>query len=313
MKLNKILSAVLAAGMIFSLAACDGDNGNSDKGNNSGMTKIILPDYDLKKDDYELTISGWLIPSTLNETNVKWINESGISTLFAIGAGDGVQSFYSYDEKAEKTLTLLGNNGVKVYVNPGISDGTAYRKISEFKQSDAVLGICVDEPNKSQMTSMAAQVDWWNQNSDGRNFYSNLFPSFAQVVQKEFDGVYYDYLKFYCDNVLSKLTSGEKWLSADRYPLTYNENGEKCLDDNWLFDVQTLKKVANSYEGLKTNFFIQTMPYGIDEDGNASGAIYGSRDRVPSYEDIRMQEYALMAFGYDGISCFCYASPLIVF
>ena len=55
------------------------------------------------------------------------------------------------------------------------------------------------------------------------------------------------------------------------------------------------------------------MPYGIDEDGNASGAIYGSRDRVPSYEDIRMQEYALMAFGYDGISCFCYASPLIGF
>ena len=313
MKLNKILSAALAAGMIFSLAACGGDNGNSDKGNNSGMTKIILPDYDLKKDEYKLTISGWLIPSTLNETNVKWINESGISTLFAIGAGDGVQSFYSYDEKAEKTLTLLGNNGVKVYVNPGVSDGTAYRKMSEFKQSDAVLGICVDEPNKSQMTSMAAQVDWWNQNSDGRNFYSNLFPSFAQVVQKEFDGVYSDYLKFYCDNVLSKLTSGEKWLSADRYPLTYNENGEKCLDDNWLFDVQTLKKVANSYEGLKTNFFIQTMPYGIDEDGNASGAIYGSRDRVPSYEDIRMQEYALMAFGYDGISCFCYASPLIGF
>ena len=222
MKLNKILSAALAAGMIFSLAACGGDNGNSDKGNNSGMTKIILPDYDLKKDDYELTISGWLIPSTLNESNVKWINESGISTLFAIGAGDGVQSFYSYDEKAEKTLTLLGNNGVKVYVNPGVSDGKAYRKISEFKQSNAVLGICVDEPNKSQMTSMAAQVDWWNQNSDGRNFYSNLFPSFAQVVQKEFDGVYSDYLKFYCDNVLSKLTSGEKWLSADRYPLTYN-------------------------------------------------------------------------------------------
>ena len=313
MKLNKILSAALAAGMIFSLAACGGDNGNSDKGNNSGMTKIILPDYDLKKDDYELTISGWLIPSTLNESNVKWINESGISTLFAIGAGDGVQSFHSYDEKAEKTLTLLGNNGVKVYVNPGVSDGAAYRKISEFKQSDAVLGICVDEPNKSQMTSMAAQVDWWNQNSDGRNFYSNLFPSFAQVVQKEFDGVYSDYLKFYCDNVLSKLTSGEKWLSADRYPLTYNENGEKCLDDNWLFDVQTLAKVAKQYENIKTNFFIQTMPYGIDEDGNASGAIYGSRDRVPTYEDVRMQEYALMAFGYDGISCFCYASPLVGF
>ena len=181
MKLNKILSAALAAGMIFSLAACDGDNGNSDKGNNSGMTKIILPDYDLKKDEYKLTISGWLIPSTLNETNVKWINESGISTLFAIGAGDGVQSFYSYDEKAEKTLTLLGNNGVKVYVNPGVSDGAAYRKISEFKQSDAVLGICVDEPNKSQIDEIAAAVDTFNLANVGKKvLIVNLLPSYGR-------------------------------------------------------------------------------------------------------------------------------------
>ena len=305
MRFNKIISAALAATMVFAATSC-GSKGND-------MTKITLPDYDEHESEYETVISGWLIPGSLNETNVKWINESGISVLFAIGAGDGVQSFYTYNEAAKKTLDLLGNNGVKVYVNPGISDGSAYRKISEFKQNSAVLGICVDEPNKSQITSMAAQTEWWNQNADGRNFYSNLFPSFSQTVQNEFGGDYAAYLNYYCDNVLDNITSGEKWLSADRYPLTYDDKGNKCLDSSWLSDVQILANVAKQRKNYKTNFFIQTMPYGIKEDGSPSGAIYGSRDRVPTYEDVRLQEYALAAFGYDGISCFCYASPLVGF
>ena len=206
---------------------------------------------------------------------------------------------------------MLGSNGVKVYVNTGSRDGASYRKISSFKQNSAVLGMALDEPNKAEITSMAQQVEWWNQNADGRNFYCNLYPSFAQVVQNEFNGDYASYLKYYCDNVLNNLTTGEKWLSADRYPLTYDNDGNKCLDNAWLSDVQILANVAKQYKNVKTNFFIQTMPYGIQEDGSPSGAIYGSRDRVPTYEDIRMQEYALAAFGYDGISLFCYATPLV--
>lgn len=318
MKANKILSAALAVGMLFAVAACDGgvsgneSNGNSNKGSENGMTKIILPDYDLKKDEYELKIGGWLIPPDLNEENVKWITEAGINVMHAVPAGDEATIFFNdYDEKAKKVLDLFGENGIGVYVNTLSREGSSFNKISKFKENKAVLGMSLDEPSKAEINSMAAAVDYYNKNGGNTNFYSNLFPSFAQVVQKEFDGVYSDYLKYYCDNVLSKLTVGEKWLSADRYPLTYNDNGEKILDDNWLFDIQTLKKVADGYEGVKTNFFIQTMPYGIDEDGNPTAGKYGSRDRVPTYEDVRMQEYALMAFGYDGISLFCYGTPTV--
>ena len=307
MKSKKIISAVAALAIVFAATSCGG------RGNDSNMNKITLPNYDEYETEYETVISGWLIPSSLNETNVKWIKEAGVSALFACGAGDVVLSFPTYDQKAKAALDLLGSNGVKVYVNTGSRDGASYQKISSFKQNSAVLGMALDEPSKAEITSMAQQVEWWNQNADGRNFYCNLYPSFAQVVQNEFNGDYASYLKYYCDNVLNNLTTGEKWLSADRYPLTYDNDGNKCLDNAWLSDVQILANVAKQYKNVKTNFFIQTMPYGIKEDGSPNGAIYGSRDRIPTYEDIRMQEYALAAFGYDGISLFCYATPLVGF
>ena len=307
MKSKKIISAVAALAIVFAATSCGGT------GNDSNMNKITLPNYDEYEAEYETVISGWLIPSSLNETNVKWIKEAGVSALFACGAGDVVLSFPTYDQKAKAALDLLGSNGVKVYVNTGSRDGASYQKISSFKQNSAVLGMALDEPSKAEITSMAQQVEWWNQNADGRNFYCNLYPSFAQVVQSEFNGDYASYLKYYCDNVLNNLTTGEKWLSADRYPLTYDNDGNKCLDNAWLSDVQILANVAKQYKNVKTNFFIQTMPYGIKEDGSPNGAIYGSRDRIPTYEDIRMQEYALAAFGYDGISLFCYATPLVGF
>ena len=307
MKSKKIISAVAALAIVFAATSCGG------RGNDSNMNKITLPNYDEYETEYETVISGWLIPSSLNETNVKWIKEAGVSALFACGAGDVVLSFPTYDQKAKAALDLLGSNGVKVYVNTGSRDGASYQKISSFKQNSAVLGMALDEPSKAEITSMAQQVEWWNQNADGRNFYCNLYPSFAQVVQNEFNGDYASYLRYYCDNVLNNLTTGEKWLSADRYPLTYDNDGNKCLDNAWLSDVQILANVAKQYKNVKTNFFIQTMPYGIKEDGSPNGAIYGSRDRIPTYEDIRMQEYALAAFGYDGISLFCYATPLVGF
>lgn len=120
-------------------------------------------------------------------------------------------------------------------------------------------------------------------------------------------GHYRDYLTYYCDNVLEKL-SGEKWLSADRYPLTFDVKGDPALDVGWLQDVEAVAEVAREYEGIKTNFFIQTMPYG--GESLPAGQI-GSRARIPTYEDVRLQEYALMAFGFDGISLFCYASPAV--
>ena len=308
MKIKKIISAVAALTIAVAASSCTGDS------TGDSIKKITLPDYDAYESEYQTVISGWLIPSSLNEDNVKWITEAGISVMHAIDSGKNASLFFTdYTDDAKEKLDLLNENGIKVYINTNSRDGSSYRKIENFKQSEAVLGMSLDEPNMAEISSMAAQVAWWNQNSDGRIFYCNLYPSFSRVVQNEFSGNYASYLNYYCENVLDNLTAGEKWLSADRYPLTYDDDGNKCLDSAWLSDIQILKNTAKSRKGVKTNFFIQTMPYGINEDGSPSGAIFNSRDRVPSYEDIRMQEYSLAAFGYDGISLFCYGTPAIGF
>jgi len=269
-----------------------------------------------------LIVSGWLIPKNLNSSNAAFIKEAGLDVLFAVAAGDENTTYFNgYDATAKEILDILYANGVKVYINTldgkgadGNRSAVGFQKIAQF-QHEAVLGMVLDEPNKTEIDNIAKQVDFYNANAKGKNLYVNLFPSYAQPIQ-EFEGnttaeKYKAYLKYFCDNVLSKLTTGEKWLSVDRYPLTYDANGNKCLDTGWLADVQAVVEIAKQYKGIKTNFFIQTMPYGTNSDGESLGAVEGSRDRIPTVEDIRLQEMALMAFGFDGISMFCYATPLI--
>ena len=284
--------------------------------NASSIQKIILPDYDSKKNEYGIDISGWLIPKNISTADVDWITEAGINIMHAVAAGDSETLFFpEYNDEAKAKLNFFRDKGIQIYVNTCSRDAASFQKISSFGKHDGVIGMSYDEPTKAEIDEIAKYVDYFNRNGNGKNMLVNLFPSFASSVKSDF-GKWYNttqqkyelYLQYYCDNVLSKLTSGEKWLSADRYLLTYDKNGNKCIDSGWLADVQSIAKVAKNY-GAKTNFFIQTMPFGAT-NGVATGAKEGSRDRVPTYNDIRLQQYALMAFGYDGISLFCYGSPI---
>lgn len=283
--------------------------------NASSIQKIILPDYDAKKSEYGIDISGWLIPKNISTADVNWITDAGINVMHAVAAGDSETLFFpEYNAEAIAKLNFFRDKGIQIYVNTCSRDAASFQKISSFGTHGGVIGMSYDEPTKAEIDEIAKYVDYFNQNGKGKNMLVNLFPSFTSSVKSDFGKLYnttqqkYElYLQYYCDNVLSKLTSGEKWLSADRYLLTYDKNGKKCLDNGWLADVQSVAKVAKNY-GAKTNFFVQTMAYGAT-NGVASGAQEGSRDRVPTYNDIRLQEYSLMAFGYDGISLFCYGSP----
>lgn len=284
--------------------------------NASTIQKINLPDYDSKKNEYGIDISGWLIPKNISASDVGWITDAGINIMHAVAAGDSETLFFpEYNDEAKAKLNFFRDKGIQIYVNTCSRDAVSFQKISSFGKHGGVIGMSYDEPTKAEIDEIAKYVDYFNRNGNGKNMLVNLFPSFASSVKSDF-GKWYNttrqkyelYLQYYCDNVLSKLTSGEKWLSADRYLLTYDKNGNKCIDSGWLADVQSVAKVAKNY-GAKTNFFIQTMPFGAT-NGVATGAKEGSRDRVPTYNDIRLQQYALMAFGYDGISLFCYGSPI---
>ena len=142
-----------------------------------------------------LTISGWLIPKGLNEENAAWIKEAGIDVLFAVSAGSENTLYYNeYDEDAKKVFDLLAANGVKVYVNTldgrgedGNRTAVGFQKVAQF-QHEAVLGMVLDEPNKTEIDNIAAQVDFYNRYANGKNLYVNLFPSFAPALS-EFPGL----------------------------------------------------------------------------------------------------------------------------
>lgn len=282
--------------------------------NASSLAKIILPDYDSKKSEYGIDVAGWLIPLNVSVSDVDYITEAGINVMHAVAAGDEETLYFpEYNDNAIAKLNFFRDNGIKIYVNTCSKDGSSFQKIKDFGTHDGVVGMSYDEPTKAEIDDIAKYVTYFNENGNGKNMFVNLYPSFSPAID-DF-GKFYNttrqkyelYLQYYCDKVLSGLTSGEKWLSADRYLLTYDKNGKKCLDNGWLADVQSVARIAKT-NGVKKNFFVQTMAYGAT-NGVASGAQEGSRDRVPTYNDIRLQEYSLMAFGYDGISLFCYGSP----
>ena len=305
MKSKKILYLIFAGCLWLSAAACSGG------GNNPGKTDYILPDYDLKKEELSIDIAGWVMPADFNETQFHYLAESGINVLQLASAGSNTYNLGlsgELNEKNKEFLKTCEDNGYKVY--PHIDGKIAKNILQAEKLNDykAAYGVIFDEPNKIQIDEIADYVSQFNQKADGKELFVNLYPSFATTIKTDFGGDYYSYLEYYCNKVLENVTSGQKWLSADRYPLTYDGKSQPCLDTGWLADVEAVAVTARKYENVKTNFFIQTMPYGGE---NNSGNVINSRDRVPTYEDVRLQEYVLISFGYDMISCFCYATPAV--
>lgn len=306
-------NALLLGGLLSltCVGGCDYGSGGKVSSSSSGTQEIVcsLPDYDAKADELSVRIGGWVVPNNLTDEQYQYMKDSGIDTYFFASAG---KSSYSINlnaitENDKNVLAKMEEYGLDAILHIGGKDATALPKIANVAEFKAVKGVCFDEPDKSQISEIKSYVNSVNQNAGTKTLFTNLYPSLADVVRTDFEQ-YEDYLAFYCDNVLSKLTVGEKWLSADRYPLTFDGKGQPTLDSGWLRDIEAVAVKAREYEEVKTNFFIQTMAYGGTD--NPAG-MAGSRARVPSYEDVRLQEYTLMAFGYDMISCFCYGSPVL--
>lgn len=298
MKKKNILSILLVATLFFSACGTMGGENVESSTSEGAINKISLPDYDAKREEYGVKITGWITPATMTDEQLTYVVEAGVDTLFY------QMNTYAPSEEDLAALERCKKYGIDIYLTTGAKDGAAIGNVVLYNDYDAVVGMTIDEPEKDDIDKISALVDAYNAASDGKTLYTNLYPSFHNRVQLDFTGGYEEYVRYYCDNVMEKLSVGEKWLSADRYPLTYNVKNEKCLDSGWLHDLETIVTVAKDYEDVQTNFFIQTMPYG-------SGTGSGSRNRVPTYEDILMQEYTLMAFGYDSISLFCYGTPAV--
>ena len=207
-KIVKFASLFLAASMSLCLCLAGCTDGKTPSGGGSS-----LPDYDAKKDELAVTIAGWIAPDTIGtEEQMQLVKDVGIDTLFLGAAGEGtyIPNVNSPTEGDRSVYTLMEEYGIRAYLNTGGNIG-GFAQIGQYAKYSSVAGLSFDEPNKSEIGQIAAQVNAFNQGGEGKNFYVNLFPSFSDEVQDDFGlGNYREYLRYYCDNVLEKLTVGEK-------------------------------------------------------------------------------------------------------
>lgn len=302
-RLNKLFMFALCALCAFGFCACSGETVT--------VPRSSLPDYDAKKGELKLSIAGWCTPEWCvpedlsnaeqiaeSERQFQLIKDAGLNVIHANYSGDGTLSVpmtevrardaYFYDKLAEYDLGT--------YINLARSP-EALSGIGAFKDYPAVLGYQYDEPNKSkEIEDFAAELEKFNANANGKTFIINMQPPTGKF--NEYTYSYEEQIDEIADIVTKNLDAGsERWISADHYVLNLKD-GVYSLAPAYLGNVNYVAKYGTKY-GFKKNYFIQTMPY--------SG---GAHNRVPGYEEIRLQEYALLAFGMDGISLFCYQTPV---
>lgn len=244
----------------------------------------------------DIQVNGWVAPESYSDDMLEKIAAAGLTSVSFAAAG--TQYIAPADLSASKDIIKqYAKYGINVYTVGGIAD---FASIGDFANYGNVLGLMLDELNKSQIDEIAAAVDTFNLANVGKKvLIVNLLPSYASAVTSDFSA-YSAYLQYLYDNVLSKLKC-ELWISVDRYPIVRDAKGNPTLDSGWLDDVEAVATFAKA-NGLKKNFFIQTMPYG-------SGGFNDSHDRTPTKADITLQYYALLAYGYDSISLFCLGTP----
>lgn len=244
----------------------------------------------------DIQVNGWVAPESYSDDMLEKIAAAGLTSVSFAAAG--TQYIAPADLSASKDIIKqYAKYGINVYTVGGIAD---FASMGDFANYGNVLGLMLDEPNKSQIDEIAAAVDTFNLANVGKKvLIVNLLPSYASAVTSDFS-TYSAYLQYLYDNVLSKLKC-ELWISVDRYPIVRDAKGNPTLDSGWLGDVEAVATFAKA-NGLKKNFFIQTMPYG-------SGGFNDSHDRTPTKADITLQYYALLAYGYDSISLFCLGTP----
>lgn len=263
--------------------------------------KTDLPDYEASINDYEYIINSWYSPkSTLEQyqlykdANFNWI----------ILQGDNVNA----DPSAH--FDLCDELGIKAYLDlnnnlTSITTSSKYLKYSSYKGIYAY-----DEPFFEDtftngtvhcgINSIANYLEGFEMANEGKDFIVNLNPIYSQAIieQTSNKGGYKAYVDEYCKLILNNISSGDKWLACDSYPLKTSG-----LYTGWLENLEYYSVAKQNYlaEGVKvkTNMMFQSMPFA------------SSWNVIPNYAMLSLQFYTCLAFGYDSVTYFCYATPRI--
>lgn len=247
----------------------------------------------------KITIGGWYNPSLDDET-IKKIKDCGIDCIFL--EGDNIGNNCLDEVLIDKNLELCDKYGLKAYVQKGndVDIKTAIVRDEKFSDHESFLGLLMyDEPPAELFDSLHEEVKIYHEERIASEPFINLLPSYAR--SDRILGNYNVYINGFCNKFLN-CNLNIKYLSFDFYPLIYGQDENPCLADRWLNDVYIVAQNAKKH-GAAANAFIQAMPF------SKNGKKYGSRDRIPTYEDLSLQFYIYLAFGYTSLTYFCLGTP----
>ncbi len=129
-------------------------------------------------------------------------------------------------------------------------------------------------------------------------YMNNLLPSYGGPQFKADFPEFEQYLKYYCDQVLSAV-EGEKWISLDTYPILK----DRRLQVEFLYDIMALKKYA-MYAEATSHICIQTGGW---HGWSGSEISSDGKSRLPTEEEVRLQVYSVLSLGIDQYSLYTYA------
>ncbi len=289
--------------------------------NGYASAQIKLIDYsEYVKDSFNVT--AWYHPALdesnnyYNDANIaaaQKLIDAGIKTVILDGQNHIDLNNPENVVKTRKIIEFFWSQGLQTIAfgsnaSTNFSINFAEKGYPDFSDCEGFIGFLVwDEPKNNEIASLASLAAAFETAyaGTGVTFMANLLPSYAA----DFNGTsnwwessvsslkvedYQDYLKEYCETVLSQI-SGEKWLSMDSYPI----NADYTLTANFLFDLAMTKYYALEYNAT-SHAVLQSS--GWTEDDNET------KYRMPTAEEMRMQAYAAMAFGIDSISWWSYAN-----
>ena len=274
--------------------------------------EIVLPDYDAKKDELTFLTSAFFSPA-ISEQSVQDYIDCGFDVMWINGNNVG----YGNSPVISQALKIAEEKNLKCVIDATISrdrpltESMIYNNYGYQNYSSLWAVNAYDEPLvKTGDHGNTAGIDEISQYIPKfRSIYGKSMPFFINM--NPFPSTTYikpnytTYLKENIEKIVSQNDpSAQRWLSCDAYPLVYErQRSIHYLKEEWLFNLQLLANAKMDYPELdiNTNFFILSTPHTIQSPA--------SYDREIGYNELRLQMYSLIAFGYNMVSYFTYATP----
>ena len=299
----------------FALVGCNGSStSNVDSSSLAEQTdakidfsvqasKDGVPTYASAKD---FTLGAWFSPDDKDEL-WQWYAESGLNEVTFFPSNKQTKDYFN------KALQYCRQHNINPVVNMNgattlfsskediamvlKNDKDIVKRFDLYDEPVMDKSIATDSfgvHSRSEFADLVPLVEYVTTNFPDAEMFSTLFPNYANnaALGIPANQTYEDYVKGYCDTVLSVFPDGaKKWLGTDFYPY-YNNR----FDYGLLSNLEILQKYAQQQDA-SVFLYIQTMD-SVKLDW-----------RLPDYTELSLQYYTALAYGVENIQMFCFQQP----